>query len=60
MIENHKGDTVVMLNAYQCYTKRMNNVMDMEVKAKKAYNFNLGVKMVRGAYMDEERRLAKE
>lgn len=30
----------------------------MEVAAAKAYGFNLGVKLIRGAYMMEERELA--
>ena len=60
MHENHKGETLVYLNAYQCYTKRMREVIPLELKASKEHDFNLGVKMVRGAYMDEERRLAKE
>lgn len=31
----------------------------MEVKASQAMGFNLGVKLVRGAYMDEERMIAE-
>jgi proline dehydrogenase len=30
----------------------------MEVKASKVLNYNLGVKLIRGAYMNEERELA--
>lgn len=32
----------------------------MEVACSQQYGYNLGVKLIRGAYMEEERRLAKE
>ena len=35
-------------------------VIPMEVAASKALNYNLGVKLIRGAYMNEERNLAAE
>jgi proline dehydrogenase len=38
----------------------MEKVIPMEVKASKSYNFNLGIKLIRGAYMNEERTLAEE
>ena len=47
------------MNGYQCYLKRMANVIPMEVKASKALGYNLGVKLIRGAYMNEERELAE-
>jgi len=31
----------------------------MELKASQAFDFNLGIKQIRGAYMDEERMIAK-
>lgn len=56
---NH-GDQVIIMNGYQCYAKRMATVIPMEVAASKALNYNLGVKLIRGAYMNEERNLAAE
>ena len=32
----------------------------MEVLASRTYNFNMGIKLIRGAYMNEERTLAAE
>ena len=32
----------------------------MEVRASQQYDYNLGIKMVRGAYMNEERQIAQE
>lgn len=31
----------------------------MELKASQVFGFNLGIKQIRGAYMDEERKIAK-
>ena len=30
----------------------------MEVRSSKAFGYNLGIKLIRGAYMNEERELA--
>ena len=46
------------MNGYQCYLKRMMNIIPMEVRASKEFEFNLGIKLIRGAYMNEERELA--
>jgi len=54
---NH-GDQVIIMNGYQCYAKRMAKVIPMEVAASKLLGYNLGVKLIRGAYMNEERTLA--
>lgn len=48
------------MNGFQCYTKRMTSVIQMEVAAAKALGYNLGVKLIRGAYMNEERALAEK
>ena len=48
------------MNAFQCYMKRMAKVIPMEVKASKMFDFNLGIKLIRGAYMMEERAMAEE
>lgn len=47
------------MNGYQCYLKRMAETIPMEVKASQVFGFNLGVKLIRGAYMLEEREIAK-
>lgn len=36
----------------------MANTIPMEVRASQEYGYNLGIKMIRGAYMDEEREIA--
>ena len=56
----NKDGNVTIMNGYQCYLKRMQNVIPMEVRASQEYDFNLGIKLIRGAYMNEERQLARE
>ena len=58
--ELNKGDNVTIMNGYQCYLKRMEKVIQMEVEASKSYDFNMGIKLIRGAYMNEERTLAED
>ena len=54
------GDRVTIMNGYQCYLKRMARVIPMEVRASQDFSHNLGIKLIRGAYMNEERELASE
>ena len=56
----NKGDKVIIMNGYQNYLKRMAKTIPMEVRASQEFDFNLGVKLIRGAYMNEERELAAE
>jgi len=46
------------MNGYQCYTTRTQELIPMEVEAAKQAGFNMGIKLIRGAYMMEERELA--
>lgn len=54
------GDKAIIMNGYQCYLKRMEQVIRNEVQTSKILGYNLGVKLIRGAYMSEERALALE
>jgi proline dehydrogenase len=56
---NHGGKVIVM-NGYQCYLKRMRQVIQHEVATAKILGYNIGLKLIRGAYMNEERKLAAE
>jgi hypothetical protein len=38
----------------------MGKILKLEVAASKALGFNLGIKLIRGAYMVEERSLAEK
>lgn len=48
------------MNGYQCYLKRMPQVIRYEVATSQKLGYNLGIKLIRGAYMVEERQLAAE
>ena len=56
----NRGDKVIIMNGFQQYLKRMERQVPLEIEAAKKLGFNLGIKLIRGAYMNEERRLAKE
>ena len=58
--ELNRGDKTIVMNGYQCYLKRMKALIPMEVRASKDFGHHLGVKLIRGAYMNEERNLAEE
>lgn len=47
------------MNGYQCYLKRTLKIMPLEVKASQTLGYNLGIKLIRGAYMNEERMIAQ-
>lgn len=38
----------------------MYKVIPLEIETARALNYNLGIKFIRGAYMNEERKIAKE
>lgn len=48
------------MNGYQAYLKKTGDVLRNEVAASKALGYNLGIKLIRGAYMNEERKLAAD
>ena len=56
----NQGDKVIILNGVLCYLKRMRQLISDEIACSQALGFNIGVKLIRGAYMNEERALAAE
>ena len=56
----NKDDKTIIMNGYQNYLKRVMKTIPLEIKASKKLQYNLGIKLIRGAYMNEERRVAKE
>ena len=56
----NQGDKVIIMNGYQNYTTRTKDLIPMEIKCSKLQGYNLGIKLIRGAYMNEERELAQK
>lgn len=56
---NH-GNKNTIMNGYQCYLKRMPEVIRNEALTAQKLGFNLSLKLVRGAYLREEGELAKQ
>jgi proline dehydrogenase len=48
------------MNGFQNYLRRVKKSIPLEIEASKKLGYNLGIKLIRGAYMNEERRVAKE
>ncbi|XP_041829500.1 hydroxyproline dehydrogenase isoform X3 [Melanotaenia boesemani] len=59
MMMKFNKDAVWIWNTYQCYLKESRSLLLEALRLSKREGFCLGVKLVRGAYMDKERKLAE-
>ncbi|XP_042363516.1 hydroxyproline dehydrogenase [Plectropomus leopardus] len=60
MMKKFNKDGVWIWNTYQCYLKESRSLLLEALSLSKNEGFCLGVKLVRGAYMDKERKLAEK
>ncbi|KAM7381661.1 hypothetical protein PAMA_012485 [Pampus argenteus] len=60
MMKKFNKDGVWIWNTYQCYLKESRSLLLEALHLSKNEGFCLGVKLVRGAYMDKERKLAEK
>ncbi|XP_067344362.1 hydroxyproline dehydrogenase isoform X3 [Channa argus] len=60
MMKKFNKDGVWIWNTYQCYLKESRSLLLEALRLCKSEDFCLGVKLVRGAYMDKERKLAEK
>ncbi|KAL7870065.1 hypothetical protein AOLI_G00140530 [Acnodon oligacanthus] len=58
MMKKFNQDDAWIWNTYQCYLKESRDLLLEAIRLSKEQSFCLGVKLVRGAYMDKERKLA--
>ena len=56
--EVYNKDRGSLLNGYQCYLRDAKKQIDLEVRRCQALGIPLGLKLIRGAYIEEERRIA--
>ncbi|KAM9837632.1 hydroxyproline dehydrogenase [Aulostomus maculatus] len=60
MMKKFNKDGTWIWNTYQCYLKESRSLLLEALRLSQDEGFCLGVKLVRGAYMDKERRLAQK
>ncbi|XP_029384067.1 hydroxyproline dehydrogenase [Echeneis naucrates] len=60
MMKKFNKDGAWIWNTYQCYLKESRSLLLEALSLAKNEGFSLGVKLVRGAYMDKERKLAEK
>ncbi|CAF1191634.1 unnamed protein product [Adineta steineri] len=56
--EHYNRDRFIVYNTYQCYRKTTLDTLRKDLIHAKKHGFNIGFKLVRGAYMDQERKRA--
>ena len=56
---NVVGDTPIVYNTYQCYLRDAHERLRMDVARSERFGFHFGAKLVRGAYMESEREMAR-
>uniref|UniRef100_A0A3B3YXY7 Proline dehydrogenase n=1 Tax=Poecilia mexicana TaxID=48701 RepID=A0A3B3YXY7_9TELE len=60
LMKKFNKDGAWIWNTYQCYLKESRSLLLEALNLSQAEGFCLGVKLVRGAYMDKERKLAEK